>query len=263
MKTFFIMKSEAIYLYFRILLNLSFRNMKVRYRQAVIGVLWAALKPTITVLIFLVVFKFIIKMNIKTGISYELYLLSGIIPWFFFSQTFNDMVLSMLDNPNFISKISISKTIIPLSYLMVNCIELSFSLLVYILISIFLFGENISLYFMLALFLLIVFSFTISLSFSVLIVFYRDIKHIIPIILQAGIFLSPIAYPISLVPERFLYLYFLNPITGIIEIFRFFLIEGYYVQIDYLIISLISGSVLSLISISVYNKFKNRLAELI
>ena len=122
---------------------------------------------------------------------------------FFFSQTFNDMVLSMLDNPNFISKISISKTIIPLSYLMVNCIELSFSLLVYILISIFLFGENISLYFMLALFLLIVFSFTISLSFSVLIVFYRDIKHIIPIILQAGIFLSPIAYPISLVPENF------------------------------------------------------------
>ena len=88
MKTFFIMKSEAIYLYLRILLNLSFRNMKVRYRQAVIGIIWAALKPTITVLIFLIVFKFIIKMNIKTGISYELYLLSGIIPWFFFLSNF-------------------------------------------------------------------------------------------------------------------------------------------------------------------------------
>ena len=263
MKIFFIMKIESIYLFFRVLLNLSFRNIKVRYRQAVIGILWAAIKPTITVLIFLIVFKFIIKMNLKTGISYELYLLSGIIPWFFFSQTFNDMVLSMLDNPNFISKISISKTLIPLSYIMVNCIELLFSLLVFFIISIFLFGENINLYFLVAIFLLITFSFTISLSFSVLIVLYRDIKHIIPIILQAGIFLSPIAYPISLVPERFMYLYFLNPITGIIEFFRIFLIQGYSTQINYLIVSLISGSILSLISIFIYNKYKNKLSELI
>ena len=139
-------------------------------------------------------------MNIKTGIHHELYLLSGIIPWFFFSQTFNDIVLSMLDNPNFISKISLSKTLIPLSYILVNSIELVFMITAYILISIFVFNEVINFFFPILLLILILFTFIVGLSFSVLIIFYIDIKHIIPIILQAGIFISPIAYPINLVP---------------------------------------------------------------
>ena len=256
-------KINTLKLYFRILKNLSFRNIKIRYRQAAIGIIWAALKPAITVIIFLIVFKLIIKMNIKTGIDYELYLLSGIIPWFFFSQTFNDIVLSMLDNPNFISKISLSKTLIPLSYVLVNCIELIFMILAYVIISVFIFNENVSMFFPIVLILLTIFTYIIGLSFSVLIIFYRDIKHIIPIILQAGIFLSPIAYPIELVPEKFLTLYFLNPIPGFIELFRLALIFDYKINLNNVIISMLSASIFCLLSLIIYKKNKNKLAEII
>lgn len=257
------MKINSINLYLRILKNLSLRNIKIRYRQAAIGIIWAALKPTITVLIFLIVFKLIINLNIKTGIYYELYLLSGIIPWFFFSQTFNDIVLSLLDNPNFISKISLSKTLIPMSYILVNCIELAFMIVAYALISIFIFDENIKIFFPLILILLTTFTFLIGLSISVLIIFYRDIKHIVPIILQAGIFLSPIAYPIDLVPEKFLNIYFLNPITGFIELFRWSLMFNYKIDIGHVSISMISATFLCMISLMVYIKNKNKIAELI
>ncbi len=257
------MKNNSFTLYLRILKNLSLRNVKIRYRQAAIGIIWAALKPTITVLIFLIVFKLIIKLNIKTGIHYELYLLSGIIPWFFFSQTFNDIVLSMLDNPHFISKISLSKTLIPLSYILVNCIELAFMIIAYILISLLVFNEFVVIFFPIVLFILILFTFIIGLSFSVLIIFYRDIKHIIPIILQAGIFLSPIAYPIDLVPEKFLSVYFLNPITGFIELFRWTIISGYKLNFGYVSISMFSALIFSILSIIIYKKNKHKLAELI
>lgn len=257
------MKINSLTLYLRILKNLSLRNVKIRYRQTAIGIIWAALKPTITVLIFLIVFKLIIKLNIKTNIHYELYLLSGIIPWFFFSQTFNDIVLSMLDNPQFISKISISKTLMPFSYILVNCIELVFMIIAYILISIFIFNEIVNIFFPIALIILILFTFIIGLSFSVLIIFYRDIKHIIPIILQAGIFLSPIAYPIDLVPEKFLSLYYLNPITGFIELFRWSIIPEYKLSILYESISMFSALIFSILSIFIYKKNKHKLAELI
>jgi len=256
-------KIDTLILYLRILKNLSLRNIKIRYRQAAIGIIWAALKPTITVLIFLIVFKLIIKMNIKTGIHYELYLLSGIIPWFFFSQTFNDIVLSMLDNPNFISKISLSKTLIPLSYILVNSIELAFMVVAYVFISIIIYSENMSIYFPFILLLLIVFTYVIGLSFSVLIIFYKDIKHIIPIILQAGIFLSPIAYPIDLVPGKFLAIYFLNPITGFIELFRWTIFLDYKINLDYVMISMLSALIFCIASIVIYQKNKNKLAELI
>lgn len=249
--------------YFDIFINLSLRNVKIRYRQALIGSLWAIIKPTVTVLVFLIVFKYIIKLQIKENLYFELFLLCGLIPWFLFSQLITDLINSHTDNPNLLTKVYIPRIIIPCSYILVNFLEFLISTFVLIFISIFffdLFYINISLFF-LASILMIIFCISLGSFLSIIVIQYRDIKHIIPIILQAGIFLSPIAYGLDFVPERFQSIYSLNPILSVIEIYRAAFLEDYLLNYKCLYISLMSLLVISFSSSILFVKKKDSTAE--
>ena len=249
--------------YFNIFINLSLRNIKIRYRQALIGSLWAIIKPTITVIVFLIVFKYIIKLQIKENIYFELFLLCGLIPWFFFSQLITDLINSHTDNPNLLTKVYIPRIIIPSSYLMVNFLEFLISTFVLVFISIYffnLFYIDISL-FVLASALMIFFCISLGSFLSIIVIQYRDIKHIIPIILQAGVFLSPIAYGLDFVPKRFQSLYSLNPILSPIEIYRGAFLNDYIFNFKCLYISLTSLFMISFISLILFIKKKDSTAE--
>lgn len=246
-----------------ILLNFTQRNIKIRYRQAFIGIGWSLFKPLLTLLIFLFVFKYVIKLNIKTGVSYELFLLSGILPWYFFQQTFSDLSVSHLDNPSFLTKIYIPKYIIPMSYLGIGALEFLVSLSIFMIISIFIFDNyNFNYFFLLlGIFWLFLLTFFLGLAFSCLMILYRDFKHIVPILLQAGMFLSPVGYGANLIPETLRRYYFLNPFAGIIEMFRAGLINQSY-EANLIIYSLFSTFLLIVISILIYFKLRFKLPEI-
>ncbi len=250
---------------FTIIKDLTIRNIKIRYRQALIGIIWAFLKPATTVLVFLIVFKYIIQLNIKTSVSYELFLLSGIIPWFFFAQSISDLSLSHLDNPTFLTKIYLPKYIVPTSYLGMNVIELIIGLVCYLLISIIFFQDYSWKMFLIfiPIVIFIIFTFFVGLALSVMMIFYRDFKHIIPIFIQAGIFISPIGYSSEIVPESFKMFYFVNPITGFIEFFRLFTLSDYSVDMNNLLISLLSSISIIIICFLIYLKKRSQIAEIV
>ena len=255
--------NDLIKNYIDIFINLSIRNIKIRYRQAIIGSLWALIKPTVTVLVFLIVFKYIIKLQIKENIYFELFLLCGLIPWFLFSQLLTDLINSHTDNPNLLTKVFVPRIIVPSSYIMVNYLEYFISTLVLTIISITffdLFYVNF-IYFLVSSVLMMTITVSLGSYLSIIVIQYRDVKHIIPIILQAGIFLSPIAYGLDFVPERFQSFYSLNPLICIIEIYRAAFLENYIINLKSLFISLMSLTLISMLCFILFLKKKDSTAE--
>jgi|AraplaMF_Col_mMF_1032025.scaffolds.fasta_scaffold05051_6 lipopolysaccharide transport system permease protein len=201
------------------------RDMVVRYKQTAMGISWALVRPLATMLVFSLVFGKLANLP-SNGAPYALMVFAGLLPWLFFSAALSDGSNSVVGNANLVSKVYFPRLIIPLASVLVGLVDFTLALLVYLVMSVF-YGMPPSLpilalpFFLIQLCALILGA---SLWVAALSVWYRDFRHLLPVVLQLGVYLSPVGFASSLVPEKWRTLYALNPMVGIIDGFRWCLL---------------------------------------
>ena len=201
---------------------LAWRDLSVRYKQTVIGGAWALIRPLLTTLVLTVVFGHIARLSSDGSAPYALLVLAGMLPWTLFSSGLSDASMSLVTNANLISKVYFPRLIVPTATLVVALVDFLISLAILAFLMAwyrFLPDWRIAL---LPLFLLFAFAASMgpALWITALNVKYRDFRYIIPFVVQFGLYISPVGFSSSVVPEHWRLLYALNPMTGVIDGFR-------------------------------------------
>jgi homopolymeric O-antigen transport system permease protein len=216
---------KAIWEYRELLYFLVWRDLKVRYRQTLIGAGWAILQPLMTMVVFTAVFSTFAKIP-SDGLPYPIFTYSALLPWNLFASSLTRGGTSVVGNSQLISKIYFPRLILPLSGILSPIVDFAISFVILLVMMIW-FGTFATwgvLALPLFLLLALLTALAVGLWLSALNVRYRDVGHAIPFLIQLWMFSSPIAYPISLIPEKWRMLYSLNPMVGVIEGFRWALL---------------------------------------
>jgi len=197
------------------------RDIKVRYKQTVLGVVWAVLQPVLTMAIFTVVFGGLAKIP-SDGYPYAIFVFAALLPWTFFANAVNASSMSLITSANMVSKVYFPRIIIPLSSIGAGLLDLMISTCVLFALMVW-YGVGWSANLLLAPVLLLVVIFTalgVGVLLSALTVAYRDFRFVVPFLVQIWMYATPVVYPASLVPEKWQWVMFLNPMAGVIEAFR-------------------------------------------
>lgn len=234
---------KDIFYYRQLFYFLAWKDILVRYKQTILGFVWAFVRPCLNMLVFVLVFNKIAHLS-SEGVPYALFVLSGMLPWQLFSSCLIDTSNSLLHNSPMISKVYFPRVILPVSTVIVSLVDFALSLG---LISVLFLALGISpqwhlLFLPVFIVLLFLLCLGTSLWLSALTVRFRDFRFIVPFCVQFGIFVSPVGYGSFLIPEAWRYLYFLNPIAGLIEGFRWSFFGTYH---DYLLLALIISCALN------------------
>lgn len=200
---------------------LAWRDILVRYKQAAIGVAWAIIRPILNMLVFTIIFSKIAHLS-SFDIPYPLFVLAAMLPWQLVSGAVGDTSMSLLNNVNLITKIYFPRIILATSQILVHLVDFSINLFLLFLLMIFMGVGNISTMCFLPAFLILslILSIALSLWLSALTAKYRDFRFIVTFALQFGMFASPIGYGSYIVEGPWKWAYFLNPMVGIIDGFR-------------------------------------------
>jgi lipopolysaccharide transport system permease protein len=224
-KKLFHLDLRAVWQYREMLYFLIWRDVKVRYKQTVIGAGWAILQPLMTVLIFTVVFGGFAKIP-SDGLPYLIFAYTALLPWTYFAQAIGRSGASLVGDASLISKVYFPRVIVPISAAVAPLVD--FAVAFAILLGMMAWFGIVPGWGVLALplFLLLAMAtaLAVGLWLSALNVRYRDIGYTIPFLTQIWMYASPVVYPVSLVPERWRLLYILNPMAGVIEGFRWALL---------------------------------------
>jgi len=200
---------------------LAWRDISVRYKQTILGILWAVLQPLLTMIVFTLIFGGLAKIP-SDSVPYPIFSFCALLPWQFFSTAISSSADSLVGNANLISKVFFPRLVIPLSSVLPPAVDFAVSL-VMLAVLMLLFGVHITwniIFFPLFIILAGLAALGFGLWLSALNVQYRDIRYVVPFLVQFLLFLSPIAYPTSMVPDALRILYALNPIVGVVEGFR-------------------------------------------
>ena len=207
---------------------LAWRDISVRYKQTVIGAAWALIRPFLTMVVFTVVFGKLANLPSDGAAPYALMVFAGMLPWSFFATALSDASNSLIGNANLISKVYFPRLIVPIAAVMVALVDfvISFAILVGLMVWYrFMPGWQI-----LLLPIFVVIAFMVSLGIGVWItalnVRYRDFRYVIPFIVQLGLYVSPVGFSSSIIPDQWRLLYSLNPLVGVIDGFRWCLLGG-------------------------------------
>ena len=207
---------------------LAWRDLSVRYKQTVIGVLWALIRPFLTMVVFTIVFGHIAKLPTEGNAPYALMVFAGILPWTFFSTGLSEASNSLINNTSLISKVYFPRLIVPIATIVVAFVDflISFCILL-VLMGWYRFMPDWRML-LLPVFALLAFFATVgpSLWITSLNVKYRDFRYVIPFIVQFGLYVSPVGFSSSVVPQQWRLLYSLNPIAGVIDGFRWCILRG-------------------------------------
>jgi lipopolysaccharide transport system permease protein len=241
--------------YRELLLSWVQRDIKVRYKQSALGIAWAMLQPLAATILFAVIFSRFVRVPTE-GIPYPIFYYSALLPWTFFSSSVSFAVPSLVNNMNLVTKIYFPREILPISSVVASFVDFLIASVVFIGMMIF---YRVPVGFSIVLVPLVVaiqvlLTLGIVLLASALMIFYRDIRFVIPLGLQLWMYLTPIIYPVSLVPERFRPIYMLNPMAGIIDSYRTIILSAKFPQTEYLLLACAVSVVLFLGS---YRYFKN------
>jgi lipopolysaccharide transport system permease protein len=239
-----------LYRYRELFYFLSWRDILVRYKQTVIGVAWAVVRPFLTMLVFTIVFGKLAKLP-SEGAPYPILVFSAVLPWQFFANALSETSNSLIGNANLISKIYFPRLIIPASSVITSFVDFLISGAILAALMIwyqFVPGWR---FVTLPFFVAITFAASIGcgLWLAALNVKYRDFRYIIPFIVQFGLFISPVGFSSSIVPGKWRLLYSINPMVGVIDGFRWAIIggetliywPGFLLSLSFVIILLVTG----------------------
>jgi lipopolysaccharide transport system permease protein len=207
---------------------LAWRDLAVRYKQTIIGVAWAVIRPILSMLIFTVLFNRVAKLPSDGHAPYPVMVFAGMLPWFLFSTILSEASNSVVANSNLIGKVYFPRIIVPSATTLVALVDFAIMfVLLLVMIAWFGFLPDWRIAFLPWFVLLaILASLGPALYITALNVKYRDFRHIIPFILQFGLYVSPVGYSSAVVPEKWRMLYSLNPAVGVIDGFRWCLLRG-------------------------------------
>lgn len=214
---------------------LTWRDIKVRYKQTILGAAWAIIQPVMTMVVFTILFGKLAKVP-TDNIPYPIFAYTALLPWGLFTKALSDTGRSMIQNRSMITKVYFPRLVIPLASVLSGVVDFAIAFVVLIGMIIFYnvapgstFHVAINTKILLLPFFLLLAIITalgVGLWLSALNVIYRDINYILPFITQFWLFITPIAYPSSMIPERWRLIYALNPMTGVVEGFRWALLQS-------------------------------------
>lgn len=213
--------------YWELLVNLTKREVKGRYSQSLFGVAWAIAQPLATMAVFTLVFSRLARVP-SGGVPYPIFAYAALVPWFFFSNSVNSGTLSLVTYRNIVTKTYFPREVVPLAQVCSRLVDFFAAAALYAVLMIY-YGIGLDRWFLLtpAFFaLLVLFTTGVTLATSAVNVFYRDVNPIVQIALQLWLYLTPVAYPLSAVPERFRPFFMLNPLSAIVEGFRSVVVFG-------------------------------------
>jgi lipopolysaccharide transport system permease protein len=240
---------KDLWLYRELVYFLTWRDIKVRYKQAVLGILWAILQPLLTMVIFSFIFGNLAKLP-SDEIPYPLFSYAGVLPWQLFSSALQRSSVSLVGNANLLTKIYFPRLIIPTSAVMASLVDFGIAFLVMIGLMIYYqVRPTIMMLWIIPLTLLaLLTALAVSLWLSALNVLYRDVQHMVPFLITFWMYASPVAYSANLIPTGvWRIIYGLNPMAGVIQGFRWALLGAQppdillAVSIAIVLILLVSG----------------------
>ncbi|MDY6838684.1 MAG: ABC transporter permease [Thermodesulfobacteriota bacterium] len=240
------------------------RDIKVRYKQTVLGASWAVIQPFFTMIVFTLFFGRLARMP-SDGIPYPLFSYSALLPWTYFSGALSNAGNSLVGNANLLTKVYFPRMTIPASATISGLLDFGIAFVVLLGMMVYYrIQPTISLLLWPVLILtLLILAMGVGMILAALNVKYRDVKYAIPFVIQLWLFLTPIIYPTSIIPDRFRVLVAINPLSGIIEAFRASLIPTR--EIDWLMLGVSSLLALSIFSIGMvyFHKTEKRFADII
>lgn len=229
---------------------MAWRDLLVRYKQTVIGVAWSVLRPLLTMVAFVLVFNKVAKLD-SPGVPYPILVFVALLPWQLFSNSLSEASNSLIANSNMISKVYFPRMIVPISAIIVCLADFAFSLVILILLMIFYqFVPDWKIVFVpLFLIMALLTAIGAGLWLAALNVKYRDFRYVVPFIVQFGLYVSPVGFDSSVVPEKWRFIYSLNPMVGVIDGFRWcffgtntsFYWPGFFVSLLFVFILLFVG----------------------
>jgi lipopolysaccharide transport system permease protein len=211
--------------YRELLYFLTWRDVKVRYKQTALGLAWVVLQPLFLMLIFTLFFGRLLQVP-SDGVPYSIFTYTALLPWQLFSRALNEASVSLVANERIITKIYFPRVLVPLSAVLSNLVDFAIGLAA-LAGFMFLYGIQPGLPILalpLFVFLAVMAALGVSLWFAALNVTYRDVRYLLPFLTQIWMFATPIIYPLSVVPKAWRPLYSLNPMVGVVEGFRWSLI---------------------------------------
>jgi len=207
---------------------LAWRDVSVRYKQTIIGLIWALIRPFLTMVVFTLVFSKVAKLPTEGAAPYALMVFAGLLPWQFFSTALSESSNSLIGNANLISKVYFPRLIVPTAAVVVSFVDFLISFI--ILVAVMLWYQFLPGWQILTLPLFVIMAFLASLGpglwITALNVKYRDFRYIIPFIVQFGLYVSPVGFSSAVIPEQWRLLYSLNPVVGVIDGFRWAILGG-------------------------------------
>src|SRR5215831_6651135 len=243
---------------------LFWRDVKVRYKQTILGASWAIVQPVATMLVFTVFFGRLAKIS-SDGIPYSLFAFSGLLPWQLFAFSLGESSNSLVSNKQLITKVYFPRLIIPISSVLVGLVD--FAVASTFLAGLMIYnhvipGAGVVLLPLLVLFAVLT-ALAVGLFLSALNVQYRDVRYTIPFLIQIWMFATPIVYPSSLIPARWRLLYGLNPMAGVVEGFRWALFGTSPGSGALIIVSILTVTLLFLAGLAYFNRMERYFADLV
>lgn len=253
---------KNIFEYKELIKNLVVRDLKVRYKRSILGVFWALLEPLLLMILFTVVFSILLRIHIE---KYPVFVLCGILPWSFFSTALNYSTGSIAGNATLIKKIFFPREIIPITVIFSRLVNFLISLsLLFIFMIAFKTKFTYCLFYLpliVGIQLLLILG--LALFFSSLNSFYHDVGFILQFILFGLFYITPIFYPVTMVPERYFSLYMLNPMATIVHSYRNILFYGIAPDFNYLMISVVVSTFCLITGYYVFRRLEFRFAEVL
>jgi lipopolysaccharide transport system permease protein len=250
--------------YRELLYFLVWRDLKIRYRQTILGASWAILQPLITMAVFTLFFGILVQLP-SDGVPYPLFAYSGLVPWTFFAQGVTLSSNSLVANQALIRKVYFPRLVIPVAS--VASIVIDFAIAFVVLLGMIAFYGRpfpLTIVWLPLLFLLAILAAVgVGVWLSALNVLYRDIQHIVPFLVQTWLFATPIVYPSSLIPETWRTLYGINPMAGVVDGFRWALLGSGTPPGPMLAASVVSASLVLATGLFVFRRMERSFSDVV
>jgi lipopolysaccharide transport system permease protein len=254
---------RELWAYRELLWVLVSRDVRVRYKQTVLGAAWAILRPVLAMAVFTVVFGRLAKMP-SEGAPYPVFVLAGLLPWTFFSTAATAAAESLVGSQGMISKVYFPRLLVPLSTLGVALVDTAVGLVLLVVVALG-YGQPLGaslIWLPASLLLLVLATLALGTFFSALTVSFRDFRHLAPFLLQVWLYATPVVYPASLFPPRWRWLLYLNPVAGPVEGFRAAFL-GRPIDSLAMLTSLAISAGLLLVAILYFSRVERRLADVL
>lgn len=251
---------KDIYQYREMLKSLVSKDLRTRYKGSILGFFWTFLNPLLMLTVYTVLFSTIMRMGIN---NYAMFLFVALLPWLFFANTLQGSTMIIIANAGLVKKIYFPVEVLPLSIVLGNLFNYLLSLLIMI-PALYFFKIPLTwavIYFPLILLIQLIFTLALTLLLSALNVYFRDIEHVISIFLMAWFYLTPVIYPVSLVPKNYLNLFYLNPLSSIILAYRDIFFYGKTPNLTKLGFVALFSALLLVGAIIIFNHIKRGFAE--